>query len=205
MFEMSDTLPEMSRGTTGYVADYLALLSQLLSHVDTTMVVRVVDLLFTCWQNDRRLIFCGNGGSGSTCTHMVCDFQKNLYLEGGKPFEVVSLTDSPALLLAWSNDTGFTNVFAGQARTWIRPEDVLIALSGSGNSQNVLEAVAVAREVGATALGLCGYGGGKLADACDLALVVDFNNMQLVEDMQMVLCHILFSALRDRITGALAG
>jgi D-sedoheptulose 7-phosphate isomerase len=201
---MGDLLPDTSQGTRGYVASYLDTLTALLAQLDSALVAQVVALLYDCWQHDRRLVFCGNGGSASTSTHMVCDFQKNIWLEGGKPFEVVSLTDSPALLLAWGNDTDFTNVFAGQARTWLRKGDVLVAISGSGNSQNVIEAVKVAREVGATSVGLCGYGGGALAGASDLALVVDLRNMQLVEDVHMILCHILFSALRDRIKGLLA-
>lgn len=201
---MSDFIPETNQGTSIYVADYVKTLSALLSAVDTQQVSHVANLLFECWRDNRRLIFCGNGGSGSTSTHMVCDFQKNIWLDGGKPFEVVSLTDSPALLLAWGNDTDFANVFAGQARTWLRKDDILIAISGSGNSQNVLEAVKVAKEVGATSVGLCGYGGGKLATLTDHALVVELRNMQLVEDIHMILCHILFSALRDRIKGLLS-
>ncbi len=200
---MSTILPDTSQGTPAYVTDYLSKLTALLAAIDALQVTRAVELLFDCWQNDRRLVFCGNGGSASTSSHMVCDFQKNIGLDGGKPFEVVALTDSPALLLAWSNDTDFANVFAGQARTWLRKGDVLIAISGSGNSQNVLEAVKVAKEVGATTVGLCGYGGGKLALLSDLALVADLRNMQLVEDVHMVLCHILFSALRDRVKGLL--
>lgn len=200
---MSDLLPETKNGTSGYVTDYLHKLTSLLGAVNPATVTAAIDVLYACWQNDRRLVFCGNGGSGSTCTHMACDFQKNLYLDGSKPFEVVSLSDSQALLLAWGNDTAFTNVFAGQARTWLRRDDVLIAISGSGNSQNVLEAVGVAREVGATTIGLCGYGGGKLAGLSDLPIVIDMPNMQLVEDLHMILCHILFSAVRDKITGRL--
>jgi D-sedoheptulose 7-phosphate isomerase len=201
---MSDFLPETAQGTSIYVADYLKTLSALLVAIDTQQVSMVANLLFECWQDNRRLVFCGNGGSGSTSTHMVCDFQKNIWLDGGKPFEVISLTDSPALLLAWGNDTDFSNVFAGQARTWLRKDDILIAISGSGNSPNVLEAVKVAQEVGAISVGLCGYGGGKLAAITDHALVADLRNMQLVEDVHMILCHILFSALRDRIKGLLS-
>lgn len=201
---MSDILPDTSHGTPVYVADYISKLTVLLTQISTEQVSLVADLLFDCWQNNRRLVFCGNGGSGATSTHMVCDFQKNIWLDGGKPFEVVSLTDSPALLLAWANDTDFSNVFAGQARTWLRKDDILIAISGSGNSPNVLEVVKVAREVGAISIGLCGYGGGKLAELADHALVADLRNMQLVEDIHMILCHILFSALRDRIKGLLS-
>ena len=140
---------------------------------------------------------------GGHVLHLVCDLSKNIYLEGGKPFEVVALTDSAALLLAWGNDTDFSNVFAGQARTWLRAGDVLLAISGSGNSPNVLAAVKVGCEVGATTIGLCGYSGGKLAEMTDLAVVARRDNMQQVEDVHMVLGHVLFSALRDRIHGRL--
>jgi D-sedoheptulose 7-phosphate isomerase len=200
-----DALPDMSGGTERYVRDYLNMLKDLLDAVNTREVEEVVSLLFDAYQNDRRLVLCGNGGSGATSSHLVCDFQKNILLDGGKAFEVVALTDSPALLSAWSNDTHFENVFAGQARTWLRRGDVLIAISGSGNSPNVLKAVEVANEVGATSIGFCGYGGGKLAKLASRSIVVDKRNMQQVEDLHMILGHVLFSALRDRIKGLLKG
>jgi D-sedoheptulose 7-phosphate isomerase len=200
-----DALPDMSGGTAHYVRDYLDTLKDLLDAVDVRDVEAVVDLLVDAHQNDRRLVLCGNGGSGSTSSHLVCDFQKNILLDGGKAFEVVALTDSPALLSAWGNDTSFENIFAGQARTWLRGGDVLIAISGSGNSPNVLKAVEVANEVGATSIGFCGYGGGKLAKMASRSIVVDKRNMQQVEDLHMVLGHVIFSALRDRIKGLLNG
>jgi D-sedoheptulose 7-phosphate isomerase len=182
---MADQLPDATKGVANYIDSYLDVLKGLLDSLDS------------------RLILCGNGGSGSTSSHLVCDFQKNIYLDGGKPFEVVALTDSPALLLAWGNDTSFENVFAGQARTWVRKNDVLIAISGSGNSKNVLEAVKVANDVGATTIGFCGYDGGKLAEMVTIPIVAERRNMQQVEDVHMILGHILFSALRDKITGYL--
>ena len=160
---MADQLPDATKGVANYIDSYLDVLKSLLDSLDRSVLENVTELLFATWKEDRRLILCGNGGSGSTSSHLVCDFQKNIYLDGGKPFEVVALTDSPALLLAWGNDTSFENVFAGQARTWVRKNDVLIAISGSGNSKNVLEAVKVANDVGATTIGFCGYDGGKLA------------------------------------------
>lgn len=201
---MSDVLPDMTRGVAGYVDDYILKLKTLLDAVDHDTLVRVVDTVHDVYARGARFVLCGNGGSGSTSSHLVCDFQKNILLDGGKPFEVVALTDSPALLLAWGNDTSFENVFAGQARTWLREGDVLLAISGSGNSPNVLAAVEVARSVGATTIGFCGYGGGKLAAMVDLPVVVAFANMQLVEDLHMIFGHIVFSALRDRIKGQLA-
>jgi D-sedoheptulose 7-phosphate isomerase len=200
---MPDLLPDGSRGAAAYADDYLNRLTGLLAAIDRHQVAELVDVLFAAWERGARLVMCGNGGSGSSSSHLVCDFQKNIWLEGGKPFEMMALTDSPALILAWGNDTEFANVFAGQARTWLRAGDVLLTISGSGNSPNVLAVVDVAKEVGATTIGFCGYEGGKLAGMVDHAVVARYPNMQLVEDVHMILGHVLFSALRDRILGRL--
>lgn len=201
-----DELPDMSGNTAHYIRDYLTTLSGLLAAIDIEAVTRAVDLLEAVYRNGHRLVLCGNGGSGATASHLACDLMKNILLEGpnNKPLEVIALTDSPALLSAWGNDTEFAHIFAGQARTWLRPGDILIALSGSGSSPNVLKAVEVAKQVGAASIGLCGYSGGELARVVDLPLVVAKRNMQQVEDVHLVLGHILFSALRDRIKGLLA-
>jgi D-sedoheptulose 7-phosphate isomerase len=201
-----DEMPDMSADTAHYIRDYITTLSGLLAAVDVETVARAVDLLEEVYRSGKRLVLCGNGGSGTTASHLACDFMKGILLEGpdNRPFEVIGLTDSPALLSAWGNDTDFANIFAGQARTWLRPGDVLIAFSGSGNSPNVLKAAEVARQAGATSIGLCGYGGGRLAAVVDLPIVIRKSNMQQVEDVHLVLGHILFSSLRDRIKGLLA-
>jgi len=196
-------LPDATNGLPHYIRDYVSTVQRLLNDIDVDAIDRTVELLVTAYNNDRRVVLCGNGGSASTASHLVCDLMKNIFLDGGKPFEVVALTDSPALISAWANDTHFENVFAGQARTWLRAGDVLIAISGSGNSGNVLNAVEVARAVGATSIGWCGYSGGKLAQIVDLAVVVHQRNMQQVEDLHLIIGHIVFSALRDRVKGLL--
>lgn len=198
--------PDSSVDTAHYIRDYLATLSMLLAAVDVGAVTRAIDLLEAAYQDDRRLVLCGNGGSGTTASHLVCDLMKGILLEGphNKPFEVIALNDSSALLSAWANDTEFAEVFAGQARTWLRAGDVLLVISGSGNSPNILQVVEAARERGAVSIGFCGYDGGRLASRVDLALVVEKRNMQQVEDVHLALGHILFSALRDRIKGLLA-
>lgn len=191
-------------GVRGYVADYLSAVRDLLAQVDPADVERVVTLLWDTYQGERRLVLCGNGGSAATASHLVCDFQKNVYLDGGRAWEVVALTDSPSLITAWGNDTEYANIFAGQARTWLREGDVLIAISGSGNSPNVLRAVEVANEVGAVSVGWSGFGGGRLAESAQVNCIVHNHNMQQVEDLHMILGHVVFSALRDRIKGLLA-
>ncbi len=199
-----EDLPATDAGVSGYVSDYFATLKTLLDATNVSQIEQIVSLLFETFQTGKRLVLCGNGGSGSTTSHLVCDLAKNIFMDSGKVFEVIALTDSPAMITAWANDTDFTNIFAGQARTWLREGDVLIALSGSGNSANVLKAVEVANEVGAFSIGFCGYGGGKLADFAKMSIVVDRRNMQQVEDLHMIFGHVIFSALRDRIKGLIA-
>lgn len=202
--EQANPHPQPGTQTRAYIADYLSTLQALLRDLDPFAIERVVNVLHNAYENGRRLVLCGNGGSAATASHLVCDLQKNVYLEGGRAWEVVALTDSPSLITAWGNDTDYANVFAGQARTWLRRGDVLIAISGSGNSPNILAAVAVANEVGAISVGWSGFGGGKLAQQAQVNCVVHARNMQLVEDLHMVLGHVVYSALRDRIKGLLA-
>ena len=178
---------------------YLNRLTALLDEVSLEQVDTATALLWDNYVQGRRTVFCGNGGSAATASHLPADFQKNLFLHGGRPWECLSLTDSVPLLTAWSNDTEYANVFAAQARTWLRPGDLLVAISGSGNSPNILAAVDAAHEIGAVTLGWSGYGGGKLAGLALHNIVVHSDNMQLVEDVHMIVGHLIYSALRDRV------
>lgn len=182
-----------------YTRTYLQTVQSLLADVSETDVERVIDLLWDNYQNARRVVFCGNGGSAATASHLPADFQKNMFLDGGRPWECLSVVDSIPLLTAWGNDTDYANVFAGQARCWLRTQDLLVAISGSGNSPNVLAAVEAAHEIGAVTVGLSGFGGGKLAQLARHNIVIHSENMQMVEDVHMILGHVLYSALRDRL------
>ena len=185
-----------------YTRDYLNRMAALLHTICVEEIDTATDLLWENYRGGRRTVFCGNGGSAATASHLPADFQKNIHLFGGKPWETLSLVDSVPLLTAWSNDTGFENVFAGQARTWLRPGDLLVAISGSGNSPNILAAVDVAHEIGAITLGLSGFGGGLLAQKALYNIVIQADNMQMVEDAHMVIGHLIYSALRDKISTA---
>src|SRR5947199_1535613 len=133
---------------------YLNDLSQLLAGLPVAEIRRVVDRLLLAYREDRRLILLGNGGSAATASHLVADFQKMIYLTGGKPFRAMACTDSMPLVTAWANDTEYAGIFAEQVRTWAEPGDVVLAISGSGNSPNVLRAVEVARELCTTTIRL---------------------------------------------------
>jgi D-sedoheptulose 7-phosphate isomerase len=182
-----------------YTQTYLRDMAALLQEVSVEEIDNSVALFWENYQGGRRTVFCGNGGSAASASHLPADFQKNMYLHGGRPWECLSLVDSIPLLTAWSNDSAYADVFAAQARTWLRPGDLLVAISGSGNSPNILAAVEAAHELGAVTLGWSGYGGGKLAKLAQHNVVVHSNNMQHVEDVHMVVGHLIYSSLRDRL------
>ena len=182
-----------------YVCDYLTGMAALLQEVSTEEIENATDLLWDNYRGGRRAVFCGNGGSAATASHLPADFQKNMFLHGGRPWECMSLVDSVPLLTAWGNDTEYANVFAAQARTWLRPGDLLVAISGSGNSPNILAAVEAAHAAGAVTLGWSGFGGGRLAQMAQHNVTVHSDNMQMVEDAHMVIGHLIYSALRDRV------
>ena len=179
--------------------EYLTEMAALLLALPTADIDAAIDLFWENYRNRRRVVFCGNGGSAATASHLPADFQKNMFLHGGLPWECLSLVDSVPLLTAWSNDTEFAEVFAGQAKTWLRPGDLLVAVSGSGNSPNILAAVEAAHTCGAVTLGWSGFDGGKLAHLAQHKIVVPKHNMQMVEDAHIVIGHLIYGALRDRL------
>lgn len=176
-----------------YFHDLVRLLEAVPVHRLDTLVGR----LLQTYQDGHQLFFLGNGGSAATCSHIVNDFQKCIYLAGGQPFRALALTDSVPLITAWANDTAYEHVFAEQLRAWVRPGDMVFCLSGSGNSPNVLRAATLAREVGAYVVALCGHGGGKLAPLAHEALVVPSENMQRIEDVHMAILHALFWRMEE--------
>lgn len=188
----------MTQGTLkthGYLAEMAALLLEL----PTAEIDAAIELFWDNYQSRRRVVFCGNGGSAATASHLPADFQKNMFLHGGLPWECLSLVDSAPLLTAWSNDTEYAEVFAGQAKTWLRPGDLLVAVSGSGNSPNILAAAEAAHACGAITLGWSGFDGGRLASLVQHRIVVPKHNMQMVEDAHLVIGHLIYCALRDRL------
>lgn len=179
--------------------DYLTEMAALLLDLPTADIDAAIELFWENYQSRRRVVFCGNGGSAATASHLPADFQKNMFLHGGLPWECLSLVDSVPLLTAWSNDTEYAEVFAGQARTWLRPGDLLVAVSGSGNSPNILAAVEAAHAGGAVTLGWSGFDGGRLAQTAQHNIVVPKHNMQMVEDTHLIIGHLIYCALRDRL------
>jgi D-sedoheptulose 7-phosphate isomerase len=178
---------------------YLDEVSELIADLPEERLADFVDRLMDAYDAGRQLFLLGNGGSAATASHLLADFQKCIYMAGGKPFRALAVTDSVPLITAWANDTHYDNVFAEQLRPWVQPGDLVVAISGSGNSPNVLRAAQVARELGAYVFGLAGYQGGRLKELCDECLVVPCDNMQRIEDCHMVIGHVLFWRMMGRI------
>lgn len=180
-------------------AAYIEQLQALLSSLDTRQLSHLTDLLEECWREGRRVLLVGNGGSAATASHIVNDLQKCIQLDTGKPLKAMCLSDCTPLVLAWANDTSYENVYAPQVECWAEPGDLLIAISGSGNSPNILRAAEAARGRGAYCFGMAGFMGGELAAVADECLVVQSTNMQQIEDVHMVVLHLVFAELRDRL------
>jgi phosphoheptose isomerase len=160
-------------------------------------ISRIVPVLLKARAEDRTIYFFGNGGSASTASHFVCDIGKATIRGEGKRFRCVALVDNVETLTAWANDTEYSRVFSEQLATLAHPGDVAFGISGSGNSPNVVKAMEVAGPIGLRTIGLTGMGGGKLRAVCEIPVVVPSNNMQHIEDVHLLVCHLLTSYLRD--------
>ncbi len=162
-------------------------------------IERIVPILLQARAADRTIYFFGNGGSASTASHFVCDIGKATIRGEGKRFRCVALVDNVESVTAWANDAEFARVFSEQLATLAHPGDVAFGISGSGNSPNVLRAMEGAPKLGLRTIGLTGMGGGKLKGLVEIPVVVPSNNMQHIEDVHLLVCHLLTSYLRDEV------
>ena len=190
-----------------FARNYVRSLTVALNGLDLSKVSQIVEAIWNAYQNDRQIFIFGNGGSAASASHIVTDLVKGALGHRGdapaRPVRAISLTDNLALLSAWANDVGYDSVFLGQLRPYLRDGDVVIGVSASGNSENVLRAIRYAREVGATTIALTGFGGGALAPLVDVGLVVDSNHYGVVEDVHMQIGHIICYFFRQRIQESL--
>ena len=185
--------------------NYIAALCSVLARLDTHALERITDLLWQARERRRTVFIIGNGGSASTGAHMATDLCKVTAVDGEPGVRAISLPDQVALLTAWSNDVDYRQSFAGPLGAYLEPGDVLVALSASGRSPNVLEATRLANRMRAVTIGLTGFGGGELAGLAQVSLVVDAHDYGLVEDAHLTINHALTAAVRARIHDSIAG
>ena len=181
------------------VASYLEELSATIKNLPVCAIDDLVRIFLQAYQRDRTIFLFGNGGSASLASHMCCDLGKGTAPASGKRLRAIALTDNAALITAWANDTSYENIFAEQLENLLRPGDVAFAISGSGNSPNILAALEYARRARATTCGITGFEGGKMKPLCDACVVVPSANMQIIEDLHLSIAHSVFRALRHEI------
>ncbi|HET7770155.1 MAG TPA: SIS domain-containing protein [Chloroflexota bacterium] len=182
---------------TALIATYVDELRAALAQTLSQDLDRAVDLIRDARTRDATLYFCGNGGAASTASHFACDLGKNTGHPAKGRFRTIALVDNLPAVTAWGNDNGYDQIFVEQARTLMRRGDVLVAISGSGNSPNVLLAADYARSLGCPVIGLIGFQGGKLKEKCDVALIVPGRTIEQAEDGQLILNHAICTAIRE--------
>lgn len=178
-----------------FAQQYMETLCRTLGGLPIERIAQLIELLEQAFREQRWIFLAGNGGSAATASHMATDFSKTVGdPETAQPgFRALALTDNASLLSAWANDRGFENVFVGQLQPLARPGDLLMVLSGSGQSPNVLRAVEWAHQHGLVTVGLLGRDGGRLGQLVDLAIVVPAEEYGPIEDAHLAINHLLTS------------
>ena len=183
-----------------FPAEYKRSLLEAIDCIDLPSVHRAIEWFRDARDSGRRIFVCGNGGSASTASHFVCDMVKGASQCGNTRFRIQALTDSVPTLTAYSNDIGYDVVFLEQLRNFAEPGDLFMAISGSGNSPNVLRAIEYANAAGCKTIALTGRDGGKLGPMAHLNILVEVPHMGRIEDAHMVVCHMICYYFMD--TGA---
>lgn len=179
--------------------DYCQGLKQALDAVSVDAVEEFVQLLERACQEGRQVFLMGNGGSGSTASHVACDLNKGVSYGRQQRFRVICLNDSLPTVMAYANDVSYEDIFVEPLKNFLRPGDLVIGLSGSGNSANVLKAIDYANQQGAFTVGLSGYDGGKLARVVRMPIVVPVHDMQKAEEVHLTIFHVAMQTLCARI------
>lgn len=179
-----------------FVKNYLADLEKVLDQLPPETFIEINRLLQAVRDTGKQILIIGNGGSAAAASHMACDFGKNTRQTGEKRVRALALTDNLPSIMAYANDEGYEVVFSEQILSLGQKDDVLIAISGSGNSANVLKGIETARQLGMKVIGLTGFQGGKMKERCDVCLVVPCDSMEMIEDVHLIINHILAGLLR---------
>jgi D-sedoheptulose 7-phosphate isomerase len=159
--------------------------------VDLDKVSQAIELFKEARANGRHIFVCGNGGSASTASHFACDIVKGASYNRGQRFRIMALTDQLATLTAYANDVSYDCVFVEQLRNFAQPGDLVMAISGSGNSPNVLRVLEYANSIGCRTIALTGRDGGKLGPLAELNIQVPVPHMGRIEDAHMIVCHMI--------------
>lgn len=173
------------------IAKYHQDLAETIRGIDIGGVRQAVNLFAEARETGNTIFVCGNGGSASSASHFVCDVLKGASFGRHKKFRILSLNDNLPTLTAYSNDVGYDVIFAEQLKNFAKPGDIFLAISGSGNSPNVLRGIETANAMGCKTIAMTGRDGGKLGPLAQLHLHVPNPHMGRIEDAHMAMCHMI--------------
>lgn len=179
----------------GEVRRYLDREAEVLGELDENEISRVMEILEKARISRKRVYVCGNGGSAATASHFVGDFNKGASVGLKKRHNFESLNDNTPMMMSVANDISYDDIFVEPLKNKLEEGDILIAISGSGNSENVVRAAKYANQHGAVTVGLVGYDGGRLRNIVQNCIHININNMQIVEDIHMVMDHVMMFIL----------
>ncbi len=180
---------------------YFEKVAETLKKVDQEALDKLVEIIFECRDRGNSVYIFGNGGSAATASHIAGDFLKGISYQLEKRFKVICLSDNIPGTSAISNDLSYDEVFIEPLKTYLSKNDVVIGISGSGNSLNVVKALEYAKTSGATTVALCGFNGGKIKEISDLAIHVPINDMEITEDIHLIMFHAIKQKINYRLKG----
>ena len=184
-----------------FFKNYLRELTNIFEGVNLEEFENLIRELIETYEREAQIFICGNGGSASTASHFACDMNKGVSLGKEKRYRMICLNDNIPTMLAYANDTSYNDVFVEQLKNFMNQGDLVIGISGSGNSENVLRAICYGNDHGVKTFGLCGFGGGKLKGLAQKSIVINNNDMQKVEDLHMIVFHCAMQYLYRHING----
>lgn len=181
--------------------NYLNEAKKIIGKLDREKIESAINMLLDAHKKDRQVFIIGNGGSATTATHFANDLCKFCNVKGKKRFRAISLTDNISTITALANDTSYDKIFSEQLLNLVNKDDILIALTASGNSPNVIEAVKAAKQHGAKTLAFLGFNGGKVKNMVDEYVLVEYDDFGLVESVHLLLEHLIVSSIRKKLCG----
>jgi D-sedoheptulose 7-phosphate isomerase len=183
------------------LSQYFEKVSETLRLLDTSAIEELADLLLAARDREKTIFIFGNGGSGATASHVTGDFLKGISYQMEKRFRVQCLNDNVSGMMAISNDLTYQEIFIEQLKAFLRKDDIVIGISGSGNSLNVVKALEYATSQGASTVAFCGFKGGKIKEISDLVIHAPIQDMEVAEDIHIIIFHALKQLLIHRLKG----
>ncbi len=185
------------------IAKYLQAVQATINNLDPEVIASFATHLENAYNSNQSIYVIGNGGSAANASHFAQDLAKGIFFEKpvAKTMKAISLTDNIAHITAIANDTGYQNIFSAQLNTYANTGDVLVCISGSGNSENIIEAVKAAKQKNMFVIGVTGFDGGQLKSMSNFSVHVPLHEMCTVESIHSIIFHLIVLELRERLAG----